>query len=254
MKILETPYGICHLSVVPVRLEPLEGSEMITQLLFGELLQVIDKEEHWSYVRLLFDNVEGWVANSQFVEISDRDYKKCLKKKEKYAHRWLTKLSLKTGEDLFLHIPKGATFSYNHLLHTSQSTQRNLHQGIIPTALEYLNAPFLAGGKTPFGIDASGLVQMVFKLNNMHLPRTAEKQSKCGELVSFIEECEAGDLAFFDDEEGNIIHVGILLGDNKIIHSFGKVRVDRLDHIGIFNDELRNYTHQLRLLKRIISK
>ena len=153
-----------------------------------------------------------------------------------------------------MHIPKGATFSYNHLLHTSQSTQRNLHQGIIPTALEYLNAPFLAGGKTPFGIDASGLVQMVFKLNNMHLPRTAEKQSKCGELVSFIEECEAGDLAFFDDEEGNIIHVGILLGDNKIIHSFGKVRVDRLDHIGIFNEELRNYTHQLRLLKRIVFK
>ena len=252
MKILETPYGICHLSVVPVRLEPLEGAEMITQLLFGELLQVIDKEEHWSYVRLLFDNVEGWVDNSQFTEISDKDYKKCLKKKEKYAHRWLTKLRLKTGDDLFLHIPKGATFSHNHLLHTSQSTQRTPHQGVVSTALEYLNVPFLAGGKTPFGIDASGLVQMVFKLNTIHLPRTAEKQAKYGELISFIEECEAGDLAFFDDEEGNIIHVGILLGDNKIIHSFGKVRIDRLDHIGIFNNELRNYTHQLRLLKRVV--
>ena len=228
MKILETPYGICHLSVVPVRLEPLEGAEMITQLLFGELLQVIDKEEHWSYVRLLFDNVEGWVDNSQFTEISDKDYKKCLKKKEKYAHRWLTKLRLKTGDDLFLHIPKGATFSHNHLLHTSQSTQRTPHQGVVSTALEYLNVPFLAGGKT------------------------AEKQAKYGELISFIEECEAGDLAFFDDEEGNIIHVGILLGDNKIIHSFGKVRIDRLDHIGIFNNELRNYTHQLRLLKRVV--
>ena len=113
MKILETPYGICQLSVVPVRLEPLEGAEMITQLLFGELLQVIDKEEHWSYVRLLFDNVEGWVDNSQFTEISDKDYKKCLKKKEKYAHRWLTKLRLKTGDDLFLHIPKVATDVYN---------------------------------------------------------------------------------------------------------------------------------------------
>ena len=105
MKILETPYGICHLSVVPVRLEPLEGAEMITQLLFGELLQVIDKEEHWSYVRLLFDNVEGWVDNSQFTEISDKDYKKCLKKKEKYAHRWLTKLRLKIFYTL-LNLPK----------------------------------------------------------------------------------------------------------------------------------------------------
>ncbi len=251
MKILETPYGICHLSVVPIRLAPNEGAEMITQLLFGELLQVIDKEGDWSYVRLLFDQMEGWIINSQFIEISDTDYKKALKRKEKYAHRWLTKLRLKIGNELFLHIPKGATFSHNHLLNTSQSTQKNLQQGIVPTALEYLNVPYLAGGKTPFGIDASGLVQMVFKLNGIHLPRTVEKQAQQGSLISFIEECKAGDLAFFDDEEGNIIHVGIILENNKIIHSFGKVRIDRLDHIGIFNCELRNYTHQLRLLKKI---
>nr|WP_314558917.1 C40 family peptidase [uncultured Capnocytophaga sp.] len=251
MKILYTPYGICHLSIVPVRLEPHEGAEMHTQLLFGELLQVIDKEENWSYVRLLFDNTEGWISNNQFTEISDKDYRKTLKKKEKYAHRQLTKLRLKTEAGVFLHIPKGATFSHNHLLHTSQSTQRPTSVGVVATALEYLNVPFLAGGKTPFGIDAAGLVQMVFKLNGIHLPRTAEKQAACGTALSFLEESEAGDLAFFDDEEGNIIHVGILLGDNKIIHSFGKVRIDRLDHIGIFNNELRNYTHQLRLLKKI---
>lgn len=251
MKILYTPYGICHLSIVPVRLEPTESAPMHTQLLFGELLQVIDKQEQWSYIRLLYDNTEGWIANNQFTEISDKDYKKALKKKEKYAHRWLTKLRLKTGDDLFLHIPKGATLAHNHLLHTSQSTQRPTNKGIVATAFEYLNVPFLAGGKTPFGIDAAGLVQMVFKLNGIHLPRTAEKQAACGVSLSFLEESEAGDLAFFDDEEGHIMHVGILLGDNRIIHSFGKVRIDRLDHIGIFNNELRNYTHQLRLLKKI---
>lgn len=254
IKILDTPYGICHLSVVPVRLAPDEGAEMVTQLLFGELLQVLEKHNSWSYIRLLFDNTEGWVDNNQITEISDKDYRKSLKKKDKYAHKWLTNLRLKTGDDLFLHIPKGATFSHNHLLHTSQSTQRPSNKGVVATALEYLNVPYLSGGKTPFGIDASGLVQMVFKLNGIHLPRTADRQALCGSAISFIEESQAGDLAFFDDEEGNIIHVGILLGDNKIIHSYGKVRIDRLDHIGIFNSELRNYTHQLRTMRTMASE
>ena len=137
------------------------------------------------------------------------------------------------------------------MLHTSQSTQRAPHPSVVATAKEYINVPFLAGGRTPFGIDAAGLVQIVFKLCGVHLPRTAQAQASCGSSISFLEESKAGDLAFFDDEEGNIIHVGILLGDNKIIHSYGKVRIDRLDHIGIFNNELRNYTHQLRLLRKI---
>jgi len=224
---------------------------MCTQLLFGELLQVTEKHDNWCLIRLLYDNSEGWVATNQFTEISDKDYKKALKKKEKYAHKWLTKLRLKTGADLYLHIPKGATFSHNHLLHTSQSTQRAPHPSVVATAKEYINVPFLAGGRTPFGIDAAGLVQIVFKLCGVHLPRTAQAQASCGSSIRFLEESKAGDLAFFDDEEGNIIHVGILLGDNKIIHSYGKVRIDRLDHIGIFNNELRNYTHQLRLLRKI---
>ncbi|GJQ06505.1 hydrolase Nlp/P60 [Capnocytophaga cynodegmi] len=252
MKILYTPYGICHLSVVPVRLEPFESTEMITQLLFGELLQVIETQENWSFVRIIFDGTEGWVLNNQFTEISDKEYRKVLKKKDKYAHRLMTKLRLKNAENSFLYVPKGATFSYNYLLNASQSTQKPSGVGIISTAFEYLNVPYLLGGRTPFGIDASGFVQIVYKLNGINLLRTPEKQSKQGELVGFIEETIPGDLAFFDDEEGNITHVGILLGDNQIIHSYGKVRVDKLDHIGIFNSEIRNYTHKLRLMRRIL--
>lgn len=254
LKILYMPYGICHLSIVPIRLEPSACAEQVSQLLFGELLQVIDKQQDWSYVRVIFDQTEGWVMNNQFKEITDKDFRKALKKKDKYAHRLVTKLRLKTAENSFLYIPKGATFSHNNLLNTSQSTQKNSSAGIVPTALEYLNVPYLAGGKTPFGIDASALVQMVYKLNGISLLRTCEKLSKQGVLVDFIEESLPGDLAFFDDEEGQIIHVGILLGDNKIIHSYGKVRVDRLDHIGIFNNEIRNYTHKLRLMRRIIEQ
>lgn len=183
-----------------------------------------------------------------------KNFGKYSKKKEKYAHRWTTKLRLKTDENRFLHIPKGATFSHNHLLKTSQSTQRPTTKTVAETALEYLNVPYLAGGRTPFGIDAAGLTQMVYKLNGIKIPRTAEKQASLGELISFIEESMPGDLAFFDDEEGRIIHVGIMLDNNQIIHAFGNVRIDRLDHIGIFNAEIRNYSHKLRLMRRITLK
>lgn len=254
MKIIHTPYGICHLSVVPVRTEPLEGAEMTTQLLFGELLQVIEKQKDWSFVHIIFDNTKGWISNNQFLEISDREYRLAIKKKPKYAHKWITKLKLKVADNLFLHIPKGATFTHNHLLKTSQSTQKNDSNSLVTTALEYLNTPFLAGGRTPFGIDASGFTQIIYKLHGISIARKVEEQSQQGTLISFLEESVPGDLAFFDDEEGNIIHVGILMGDNRIIHAYGKVRIDRLDHIGIFNTEIRNYTHKLRLMKRIFKE
>jgi cell wall-associated NlpC family hydrolase len=115
-----------------------------------------------------------------------------------------------------------------------------------------LNAPYLWGGKTPFGIDCSGFTQMVYKLNGYHLSRDASQQATQGEALSFIEESEPGDLAFFDNEEGNIIHVGIIMENNYIIHASGKVRVDRLDHLGIFNPETQKHTHKLRVIKKII--
>ncbi len=123
---------------------------------------------------------------------------------------------------------------------------------IINTALLYLNAPFLWGGKTPFGIDCSGLAQMVYAINGHFLLRDSHQQATQGEALSFIEESEAGDLAFFDDNEGNINHVGIIMPDNYIIHVYGKVRIDRIDHSGIFNIDLKKHTHKLRVIKKII--
>jgi cell wall-associated NlpC family hydrolase len=124
---------------------------------------------------------------------------------------------------------------------------------LIETAFMYLNAPYLWGGKTLFGIDCSGFTQMVYKLNGYKLMRDASQQATQGEALSFIEESEPGDLAFFDNEEGNIIHVGIIMNDNYIIHSSGKVRIDRLDHLGIYNPETNRHTHKLRVIKKIIS-
>ena len=123
---------------------------------------------------------------------------------------------------------------------------------LIETALLYLNTPYLWGGKSPFGIDCSGFTQMVYKLNGYKLLRDASQQATQGEALSFIEESEPGDLAFFDNDEGKITHVGIIMKDNYIIHAHGKVRIDRLDHSGIFNYDVRNHTHKLRVIKRIV--
>ena len=93
---------------------------------------------------------------------------------------------------------------------------------------------------------------MVYKLCGYHLFRDAKEQALRGEVLSFIEESEAGDLAFFDNEEGTIIHVGIIMEDNYIIHAHGKVRIDRIDHSGIFNVETKRHTHRLRVIKKIV--
>ena len=125
-------------------------------------------------------------------------------------------------------------------------------ESLLDTALLYLKTPYLNGGRTPFGIDASGFTQMVYLINGYYLAREAEQQSKQGQALSFIEESEPGDLAFFDDSEGVIDHVGIILQDNHVIHCHGEVRIDRIDHTGIFNRDTRRYSHQLRVIKKVI--
>jgi cell wall-associated NlpC family hydrolase len=131
---------------------------------------------------------------------------------------------------------------------SNQPFQKN---DLIETALKYLGSPYLWGGRSPFGIDCSGLSQMVYKINGIQIPRDANKQAEIGETIDFINEAIEGDLVFFDNEEGNIIHVGIYLGKSKIIHASGKVRIDTIDHQGIFNTETQKYSHKLRIIKRI---
>lgn len=124
---------------------------------------------------------------------------------------------------------------------------------IVSTGFNYLNSPYLWGGRSFFGIDCSGFTQITFKLNGFKLPRDASQQANLGTPLSFVEEAQAGDLAFFDNEEGKIIHVGIILDDHKIIHASGKVRVDKLDHYGIFNVDTKKYSHHLRVIKKVLS-
>jgi hypothetical protein len=247
-------YGITHLSIVPLRSEPSDPSELVSQVLYGERFKVLEQRKKWSKIRLEFDNYEGWIDNKQYVEILEETYKD------------LNTKSLIVSSDLIEHvinennqfnvIPLGSTL--NGLTLLNHRYEGEILEGIQPktnlinTAFMYLNSPYLWGGKTPFGIDCSGLTQMVYKLNGYKIFRDASQQATQGEALSFIEESEPGDLAFFDNNEGNIIHVGIIMKDNYIIHAHGCVRIDRLDHTGIFNTETNMHTHKLRVIKRII--
>lgn len=252
-------FAICNLAIVPVRHEPSDTSEMVTQVLFGEQLVVLERTEKWSRVLLEYDQYEGWVDNKQYETIGEQEYRVLQNQKAVYSGDLVDYIT--TPNLGLLPIPLGSSLSF--LKQPVINLQQFEFEGatlqgvkdkskVLETAFMYLNAPYLWGGKTPFGIDCSGLTQMVYKLNGYALPRDASQQAKLGEALSFIEESEVGDLAFFDNEEGVIIHVGIIMENNYIIHAHGKVRIDRLDHLGIYNVDRNRHTHKLRVIKKII--
>lgn len=247
-------YGICNLTIVPVRSEAADTSEMVTQLLYGEHFKVLEKRKKWSKIRIAFDAYEGWIDNKQFLLLEEETYNELDQKPGDFVAD-LVEFTIGKNNELFP-VCLGANMAANTVLEQSYdgrslSGKKN-RSSILETAMLYLNAPYLWGGKTPFGIDCSGLTQIVYKLNGYKLYRDASQQAKQGEALSFIEESSAGDLAFFDNTEGEIIHVGIIMPDNYIIHAHGKVRIDRLDHSGIFNTDTKRYSHNLRVIKKII--
>jgi uncharacterized protein YgiM (DUF1202 family) len=247
-------YGICNLSIVPLRFGATDTSELVSQVLYGDFFKVLEQRKKWSKIRLDFDGYEGWIDNKQYLEIKDSQFKELQKSVPIYALD-LVEFIENTQKELFP-IPLGASLNglkiLNHLHDGNTTSGIQKKENILNTAFYYLNTPYLWGGKTPFGIDCSGFTQMVYKLNGYKLLRDASQQANQGEALSFIEESEPGDLAFFDNTEGDIIHVGIIMKDNYIIHAHGKVRIDRLDHTGIYNSELKIHTHKLRVIKKII--
>jgi len=252
-------FGICNLAIIPLRIEPSDRSEIVSQVLFGEHFEILEQFNQWSKIKLQFDDYEGWVDSKQYQIISESEF---VQLSEDAIVLNSDLIEYITGpNNLLLPIPLGSSLSF--LTHSDINTANFNFEGtkisgiktkdqILNTAFMYLNAPYLWGGKTPFGVDCSGFTQMVYKLNGYKLLRDASQQALQGESLSFIEESEAGDLAFFDNEEGKIIHVGIIMDDNYIIHASGKIRIDRLDHLGIYNAETNKHTHKLRVIKKII--
>lgn len=253
-------YGICILNNIPLRIDSSDASEMISQVLFGEHFTVLDTKKQWLYIKLALDGYRGWIDHKQVTEITE-SYFETLNTTTPIFSKELVNLATQ-DDGKFLPLTLGSilpnysngkffindkTYLFDGATHQSVLSK----ESVVETAFMYLNASYLWGGKSPFGIDCSGFTQMVYKMNGFQLFRDASQQAKQGEVLSFIEESTPGDLAFFDNNEGHITHVGIILANNYIIHSSGKVRVDRLDQSGIYNEETNRHTHKLRLLKTI---
>lgn len=252
-------FGICNLGIVPLRREASDKSEMVSQLLFGDAFKIIESSSKWAKIVTTFDDYEGWIDVKQFQKITENQYV-LLENSESILNGELIDF-ISYEPNQLMPIPLGSSLNFLDINEINASNFQFEGQkecgvkpkdNILKTAYLYLNAPYLWGGKSPFGIDCSGFTQMVYKLNGYRLSRDASQQAIQGEPLSFIEESEPGDLAFFDNDEGNIIHVGIMMENNYIIHASGKVRIDRIDHLGIYNVDTQRHTHKLRVIKKLI--
>ena len=245
-------FGICHLGLIPLRLESHHKSEMVSQLLYGDSYKILEKKKKWLKIRMEWDGYEGWIPKNQSNQISKINYNNILESHYAISTDLINYVT--TYENLIFPILIGSDLRalefLNHRLEGNQKSINSDKKLLSKTAFMYLNAPYLWGGRTPLGIDCSGFTQMIYKINGIRLKRDAYQQAEQGQTLSFIEESEAGDLAFFDDKEGNISHVGILLGNNLIIHAHGFVRIDKIDQSGIYDGE--KHTHKLRMIKKII--
>lgn len=262
---MEEVFGICLVSCIPGRAEGSDKSEMVTHLLFGETYTVADgtSKKNWILIRCTYDGYECWIDRGLHTELGKDEFVRWNTHAKGVTHRLVTRVeNRRTG--IVYPILRGSTFweSDTHTFEVAgdgfsyeqqeiPNRSRQLPQSLIDFATTYLNAPYLWGGRSPFGLDCSGFTQVVYKHAGIALPRDAYQQADVGTVVPFVSEARAGDLAFFENAEGRIIHVGIVMDEGLIIHASSKVKIGKLDHEGIFDLKLQKYTHKLRLVKRI---
>ncbi|MET0570820.1 MAG: C40 family peptidase [Pedobacter agri] len=260
---MENQYGICRIAVAPLRAEPSDRAEIVSQLLFGEHVEIVSKDDRWWLVKNGYDGYEGWMDFRQLASISQAQFA------EMHDHKLLAPLDFNnvlTAEDgSVYHLSPASNLPYVTDGYCYAGTEKfklgfepydkttaDFKSDIEATAKFFQNIPYLWGGRHLFGLDCSGFVQTVFKMLNIKLNRDASQQAEQGDLVGFLSEVKPGDVAFFDNAEGKITHVGIMLSPNEIIHSSAKVKIDPIDDQGIFNRELGIYSHKLRIIKRFV--
>ena len=254
-------YAVCCVPVAPIRVEPDHRTEMVSQLLFGEccIITIVEKNG-WVKIVNKADAYTGWCRQSHFQEIDDSQY---YTEENNFTADWVNEVDY-NGH--IMQVPLGSLLTAMKNGHVNWRKNTVYYKGhvwdtakakpdaktIKQIAFKFLNSTYLWGGKSVFGIDCSGFTQSVYKFVNMPLLRDAQQQATQGELIGFLQQAHCGDLAFFDDEEGRIIHVGMLLNDHEIIHAAGKVRIDKIDTEGIINSETGLRTQKLRIIKRYV--
>lgn len=250
-------YAICPLGIVPVRREPDDRAEQVTQWLLGETAEVLERRPKWVRLRFHHDGYEGWVDLKQLAWTTEAPPEKPVRSIEQFVH-------VSTASGVML-VPFGAVLpdysagrfriGADTLSFPGRTTaQPNGTPVMRMLALkdQWLNTPYLWGGRSPFGVDCSGLTQMLFLAGGLRLPRDAWQQAELGLEVPALHRAVTGDLAFFHNDAGRVVHVGIVLEDHRILHASGRVRIDLLDEQGIFNEAEQVHTHRLCLVKRVV--
>lgn len=259
-------FGVALLSIIPVRKENDDRSEMTSQLLFGEHYKILENLPGWAMIETYFDSYRGWVDDRMISEISRETFKSLSSYTPVVINR--KAVSLKLDDQSIQQIFAGSTIPFYNSISGSFTIEdrsfelsekpgvagtKSIRNEISDIALLYLNTPYLWGGRSPVGIDCSGFTQVVYKICGIQLPRDTSLQSDCGRVVEQPEQSREGDLAYFTKgRSDNISHTGILLGNNKIIHASGKVRIDRIDDTGIFAQEKHSYSHKLVKIMNVI--
>jgi len=247
-------HAFCKASIAPVRGDASDSAELVTQLLFGELVEILEVRNQWLHIRSFMDGYEGWIDSKQVQDL-----------REKEISRWLDGLVVEHSEFRIIEGPEGRQTlpkgffrpgDSEETFHIGKSTYRFLNEeeafpaSLIDFAKSYLNAPYLWGGKTQFGIDCSGFMQQIHRVFNYQLPRNSSQQAELGLDIDF-EDREAGDLAFFISYSGNIHHVGLLISKDEIIHAHGYVRIDDFSSKGITRKIDEVHSHKLHSIKRL---
>jgi gamma-D-glutamyl-L-lysine dipeptidyl-peptidase len=258
-----TMNAICPLSQIPVRIEPSDKSEMVNQILFGETFNILEERGNWLLVSTHHDKYEGWIDKKQCLPVSDEFIEKTSNHSNHIITDKIAECYCKNDSTFLIvgkggHLPlfAGNTFHLGAKAYTTINKSKAIPKNfsvskVAAIAMDYLNVPYLWGGRSIMGIDCSGLVQIVYHMCGLDLPRDSSQQAIYGKAIDFVDEARPGDLAFFDNLAGEIIHVGIITEPGKIIHASGQVKIDKIDHNGIFSLEQGIYTHSLRIIKRL---
>ncbi|MDR2886572.1 MAG: C40 family peptidase [Bacteroidales bacterium] len=249
---------ICNNVYVPLRSGPSHKSEMLSQMLFGEKYSVIGAAGSWIKIETAFDRYRGWIdaCHNSLTPCSGDGKGFVLNSPLACLCEDKTPITLEAGCEIYspdfaggTFSIAGSTFTVTGGLHINHIT---VDESVSETATRFLNSPYLWGGRVPSGIDCSGFTQLVFKIHGVAIARDSWQQAGEGLPVGFINDARAGDLAFFDNDLGQITHTGMILSPGLVIHASGSVRIDPVDHHGIFRKETGSYSHRLRTIRRIL--